>query len=145
VASASGRTGELPARKPKKTIPKKSTVMLVVAHQGAILLEQRPPSGIWGGLLSLPELQRLLPSVPATISKKLLSAALAEFGEVASFDSLPAFTHSFTHYKLQVNPLSVSLSRSFASAAQSGYQWVPVKNLASTGLPAPVKKLLENL
>ena len=146
IARGSDRTAELPARKPKKAVPEKSTVMLVVEHRGALLLEQRPPSGIWGGLLSLPELQRLLPSVPEKPGKRALSAALSaalgEFGEVESFETLPAFTHSFTHYKLHVTPLQVTLSRSFAVAGQSSYRWVPVKKLSSAGLPAPVKKLL---
>lgn len=143
VAHASGRTAELPERKPKKAVPEKSTVMLVVEHHGAVLLEQRPPSGIWGGLLSLPELDRLLPEVPAKIGGKALLSALAEFGEVESFDWLQPFVHAFTHYKLNVNPVRVRLSRSFMLASQSSYQWVPKKKLSSSGLPAPVRKLLD--
>jgi len=145
VAYASGRTAELPERKPKKAVPEKSTVMLVVEHRGAVLLEQRPPSGIWGGLLSLPELDRLLPAAPAKISSKLLLRALAEFGEVKSFAALAPFVHAFTHYKLTVNPVRVNLSRRVMLAAPSSYQWVPKKKLSSSGLPAPVRKLLEAL
>lgn len=145
VAHASGRTAELPERKPKKVVPEKSTVMLVVEHRGAVLLEQRPPSGIWGGLLSLPELDRLLATAPAKIGSQAVVSALAEFGEVESFDALPPFVHAFTHYKLTVNPVRVSLSRSFMLASQSSYQWVPKKKLSSSGLPAPVRKLLDTL
>lgn len=145
VAHASGRTAELPERKPKKAVPEKSTVMLVVEHRGAILLEQRPPSGIWGGLLSLPELDRLLTTVPAKIGSKTLASALAAFGEVGSFEPLPSFVHAFTHYKLTVHPMRVSLSRRCKQAAQSSYQWVPREQLSSAGLPAPVRKLLDTL
>src|SRR5690606_12756124 len=60
VALATGRTEILPTRKPAKSLPEKNTVMLVVVHEGQVLLEQRPGQGIWGGLLSLPELNRLL-------------------------------------------------------------------------------------
>ncbi len=149
VAHASDRTAELPARKPKKAVPEKSTIMLVVEHRGAILLEQRPPSGIWGGLWSLPELNRLLPSAPAAVGRKalgpLLSSALSEFGEVESFDELAGFVHAFTHYRLKVTPLRVTLSRSFLHASQSSCQWMPKKKLASAGLPAPVRKLLDSV
>ncbi len=143
VAHATGRTAELPARKPKKAVPEKSTVMLVVEYRGAILLEQRPPSGIWGGLLSLPELDRLLARVPATVTQRTLAAALAKVGEVASFEPLAPFTHAFTHYRLQVTPLRVRLSRKIAGADLDDYQWLSWSQLSSAGLPAPVRKLLD--
>ena len=45
-----------PAPKPRKTVPVRSTCMLIIKNRtGEIMLEQRPPSGIWGGLWSLPE------------------------------------------------------------------------------------------
>ncbi len=149
VAHASDRIAELPARKPKKAVPEKSTVMLVIEHRDRVLLEQRPPSGIWGGLLSLPELNRLLPSVPARLGRKALGTALtlalAEFGEIDSFEALTEFVHAFTHYRLKVTPLRVSLSRSAPQAASSPYQWRSKKTLASAGLPAPVRKLLDGV
>src|SRR5690606_23727481 len=46
-----------PGSKPKKEKPEKTTWMLILEDaEGRILLERRPPSGIWGGLWSLPEL-----------------------------------------------------------------------------------------
>ncbi|WP_206360132.1 NUDIX domain-containing protein, partial [Pseudomonas viridiflava] len=56
VAFATNRTKDLPVRKPKKTSPEKRSVTLAIIDNGQVLLEQRPPTGIWGGLLSLPEL-----------------------------------------------------------------------------------------
>lgn len=145
VAYATDRTAELPERKPKKAVPEKATVMLVVEHRGAVLLEQRPPSGIWGGLLSLPEFNRLLPSVPVNVGKTALASALAEFGEVASFDALGDFVHAFTHYRLKVTALRVTLSRRFPQASSSSYLWLSKKKLPQAGLPAPVRKLLDSL
>ncbi len=138
VTHATGRTADLPARKPKAAVPEKSTVMLVVIHDGEILLEQRPPSGIWGGLLSLPELERL----GAGIDPSAAAAALADFGEVMASEPLSPFMHAFTHYRLQVMPLKIVLSRRHLSAAQPGYRWLPIDMLAEAALPAPVKKLL---
>ena len=146
VAHASDRVNELPARKPKKAVPERSAVMLVVVHDEAVLLEQRPDAGIWGGLLSLPELERLVPSSArstARVSEAALGRALSEFGEIASFSALPAFTHAFTHYRLNVMPVRVELKRSFLLAAQSSYQWRPVAELDRAPLPAPVRKLLQ--
>ena len=146
VAAASGRTAELPERKPKKAIPEKSTVMLVVLHQGEVLLEQRPGYGIWGGLLSLPELSRMQSSLMSeSVSRHALEVALVEFGEIESFALLTDFSHGFTHYKLQVKPVQITLLRRFSFAGQGGYQWVPLKGIASAALPAPVKKLLTGI
>ena len=145
VAFASGRTAELPARKPKKALPEKSTVMLVVLHEGDVLLERRPGHGIWGGLLSLPELRRMQSASTEHVSQDKLEVALADFGEIASFDTLPDFSHGFSHYKLLVAPVRVQLLRRFLLAGQTDYQWVPLRGLAQAALPAPVKKLLVGL
>ena len=37
-------------------MPRRGARCAVILHQGAVLLERRPPAGIWGGLLALPEL-----------------------------------------------------------------------------------------
>jgi A/G-specific adenine glycosylase len=147
IAHSTGRTAELPTRKPKKAVPQRSTVMLVVLHEGELLLEQRPPSGIWGGLLSLPELDRLGgggDGSDATLPDAV-RLALACFGELRSVDPLPEFVHAFTHYRLQVSPLRVVLAARHASAAQAGYGWYDAEAVAKAGLPAPVRKLLDGL
>lgn len=55
VAQRSGRQRELPAARPKKAVPTRRTWMLVLRDGDAVLLQRRPPAGIWGGLWSLPE------------------------------------------------------------------------------------------
>src|SRR5690554_7293762 len=56
-AYARNETKLYPGSKPKKEKPEKTTWMLILEdNEGRILLERRPPSGIWGGLWSLPEL-----------------------------------------------------------------------------------------
>lgn len=80
--------------------------MLVLRHQGRVLLEQRPDSGIWGGLLSLPELdgmQELNPDSPmgdlldfsSTLPEQSLAAKQVanQFGEVTDIRQLPGFLH----------------------------------------------------
>jgi A/G-specific adenine glycosylase len=142
MARITQRVNELPMRKPKKAIPEKFTVMLVIEHDKSILLEQRPPTGIWGGLLSLPEVSRLLTPSERPISKEDLHAELAEFGEVEAISVMPEFTHTFSHYKLTVVPLRVKMRRVCMIAAQANYQWLPAAKLKEAALPAPIKKLL---
>lgn len=145
VAAASGRTASLPVRKPKKTIPEKSTVMLVVIHKGAVLLEQRPTQGIWGGLLSLPELSRLMPLGSDNLSRRSMQRALRDFGELDEWELLPIFSHGFTHYKLHIQPVSMTLKQRYVLAAQAEFVWLKLVDVATAALPAPVKKLLLKL
>ncbi len=142
IAHSSGRTAELPARKPKKAIPEKSTVMLVVVHKGEILMEQRPPKGIWGGLLSLPELNRLSSGDPDVDLHEQLALALSSFGDIADMVVLNSFVHGFTHYRLSVMPVHVNLRERHWMAAQSDYQWRPLAQIDEAALPSPVRKLL---
>ena len=145
VAHASGRTSELPARKPKKAIPEKSTVMLVVVHEGQILMEQRPPEGIWGGLLSLPELNRLS-SVDSDVDlHEQLGLALSSFGDIDDIAMLGSFVHGFTHYRLTVMPVQVTLRQRHGMVAQSDYQWRALAHISAAALPSPVRKLLATL
>ena len=145
IAHATGRTAELPARKPKKAIPEKSTIMLVVVHDGDILMEQRPPKGIWGGLLSLPELDRLSTAAVDDDLPAQLALALSSLGEIESVQPLAGFIHGFTHYRLSVAPVEIRLRERYRMAAQSDYQWRALAEINSAALPSPVRKLLATL
>jgi A/G-specific adenine glycosylase len=144
VALATGRVHELPVRKPKKAVPEKSTSMLVITDRDQVLLEQRPDHGIWGGLLSLPEVDALVPD--AGIGRTQLDAtmahAVARFGVPASYERLQPFSHGFTHFKLHVAPYRIRLARRLELAGQTTHVWFGIDKLADAPLPAPVKKLL---
>lgn len=141
VAFATDRVAELPVRKPKKAVPEKQTTMLVVTHGDEVLLEQRPGSGIWGGLLSLPEID-----VPAGASQDVKIDAFVRttsvWGECGDHEPLQPFTHVFTHFKLHVTPYRLHLARRLPIAAQGAHVWYHADKLVNAPLPAPVKKLL---
>jgi len=143
VAYATNRTDELPVRKPKKTTPEKRADMLVVVHDGQVLLEQRPGSGIWGGLLSLPEVDGHLAIETARDGGVALAAALGRFGAVEEVQALLPLVHVFTHYKLHVYPHKVTLAG--RGATPVGHVWVGLDAIGDAALPAPVKKLLVDL
>lgn len=146
VAFATGRVAELPVRKPKKVIPERHTAMLVIVDRNQVLLEQRPDMGIWGGLLSLPELDRLGVDMDGATDKvaleALLGPATARFGPLAAYERLQPFSHGFTHFKLQIMPYRLTLARRLDMAGQAGHVWYDLEKLAQAPLPAPVKKLL---
>lgn len=139
VALATGRTTELPIRKPKKTVPERSAVMLVICAEDQVLLEQRPDNGIWGGLLSLPE---LTPTATADDFGIEVERAVERFGNIAACRKLQPFTHVFTHFKLHVSPYQVILQHRSLGVAEAAHVWYAIEKLSDAPLPAPVKKLL---
>lgn len=155
VALATDRVHVLPERKQKKAVPQRHVAMLVILDREQVLLEQRPDCGIWGGLLSLPELgvnvsplggiapptgDSLLHEIKAGIVR-----TIAPFGEPDSSTALTPFTHAFTHFKLHVTPYLVTLSRRLDGAGEHGHVWYDTARIADAALPAPIKKLLLGL
>ncbi|MBC7502041.1 MAG: A/G-specific adenine glycosylase [Herminiimonas sp.] len=141
VALATARVHALPVRKPKKINPERHTAMLVIVDRGYVLLEQRPDHGIWGGLLSVPEVD-LSRAAPAAGLSAEIARAVAPFGSVASCDPLLPFSHGFTHFKLHVKPYKLALSRRLDLAGQGPHVWYHAAKLPNAPLPAPVKKML---
>ncbi|MES2015176.1 MAG: A/G-specific adenine glycosylase [Pseudomonadota bacterium] len=141
VAHASGRTAELPVRKPKKTIPEKQAALLLVLDGGQVLLQQRADSGIWGGLMSLPELDGH--GARGEIDAAAIGAAARAYGDVEEVQALLPLVHVFTHYRLHIAPFKVALSS--RAGTPEGYQWWDLAAIAQAPLPAPVKKLLLGL
>lgn len=167
VALATDRIHVLPERKPKKAVPQRHVAMLVVLDHNQVLLEQRPDSGIWGGLLSLPELSVVefaaaeLAAAELTFNSSSLkikassiegdfghtinasiSRAIAPFGEPNSSTALTPFSHAFTHFKLHVSPYLVTLSRRVDGVGEHSHVWYDTARLLNAPLPAPIKKLL---
>jgi A/G-specific adenine glycosylase len=125
VARRQGRIAELPAPRAKRTVPQRSVTLLVLRNRGRVLLERRPPSGIWGGLLSLPELP------DGKLPRRYAGAV-----------PLPVVRHAFTHFRLDIAPLLCKVSR---CNTPEGCVWLSLKKLDTAPLPAPIRKILEAL
>ncbi|MFL9609425.1 A/G-specific adenine glycosylase [Methylobacillus sp. Pita2] len=131
------RVGELPASKPRKTIPEKAVQMLVMTHEGRVLLQKRPDSGIWGGLWSLPELE---------IGQDGRAWGRQAFGvEGAAPVSLVQLTHVFTHFKLHITANHMPVDALPLQAREPGLQWIALDEAIDAALPVPVRKILQAL
>jgi A/G-specific adenine glycosylase len=53
----------------------------------------------------------------------------------------PTISHSFTHFRLHIQPLLCTATMQ-AKLAEPGLRWVGMDALATTALPAPVRRLL---
>ncbi len=135
---ASGEPTQYPGKKPKKVTPVKSTLMLALMNaEGALLLERRPPSGIWGGLWSLPEV-----ATSEDMSTWLEAAGLKA---IDAPHSALRFRHTFSHYHLDIDvqALTVEISNTAVLEARERV-WYNSGQLPG-GIAAPVTKILNNL
>jgi A/G-specific adenine glycosylase len=143
VAFADGRTAELPVRKPKKATPEKRAVMVAVIDGGEVLLQQRPGTGIWGGLSSLPEVDGHVANDVVAPSADDVGAFVRAFGTVEEVEALLPLVHVFTHYKLNILPYRVTLAE--RASLPDAHVWWKLADIGAAPLPAPVKKLLTEL
>jgi A/G-specific adenine glycosylase len=109
--------------------------MLLLFDDHGVLLERRPPSGIWGGLLSLPEL-------PDGISETELAASLGYRAD--AFVSLPPASHTFTHFRLLMQPRLAHVEP-LAQVRESALVRLKHCEIEQAALPAPIRLLLEKV
>jgi A/G-specific adenine glycosylase len=98
------------------------------------LLEKRPPTGIWGGLWSLPE---------AAADQDMPTLLRARYGLVSATErELPKLVHTFTHFRLHIRPRVLSGIPAQPAAREPGLMWISVEEALGAALPAPIRKLL---
>jgi len=122
-ANLQNKTAEYPHRKPKKKNPtKKATMLLALNKQNQIELIKRPPSGIWGGLWSLPEIES--------------ASANPIVGQ---------FKHTFSHYHLQATVVKTNQPQQSQQIEDNhSLAWHNIDELGKLALPTPIKKFLFN-
>lgn len=149
-AAASGRQHELPQPKQRtaRSLRRRREVhvLLAVNGTGAVLLEQRPAQGIWGGLWSLPEFDSDA-ALAGHARSALRGSALRQAGWQPR--ALGRIEHAFTHFDLTIHPRVVDCDGLDDSAVADGrqYRWCDPaawrEGRETLGLPAPVRTLLE--
>ncbi len=133
VAFGTGRVAELPTPRPRKTLPERQATVLVLLDGNRVLLQQRPPTGIWGGLRSLPELPP---------GEDVVDYCQRRLGtRVGTVSPAPTFMHAFTHFRLTIRPL-LCTAAALPRAAEPDLCWHDRTELAQAALPAPVRKIL---
>lgn len=131
-AFKSERVAELPHGKPKTNKPTKQTFMLLVKNANdEFLLQQNPPSGIWGGLWC-----------PAQVETLDANHSIGSLN-VETLETLPIFKHTFSHYHLEITPVLCRVKGDTQVVAESNQVWYKSQSDKALGLAAPVKKLME--
>jgi len=129
-----GRVAELPTPKPATKVGERTLHMLILRDSdGRVLLEKRPPAGIWGGLWCLPEGEGL-----ADIEARVGVAA-----DIPK--SLPAVEHRLSHLRMSIRPLLADAGEARQVQCSASLGWFDRAQLAQLGLPRPVTELLNRL
>ncbi len=129
-----------PAKKPKKKLPERNTVMLIIMNQQQdIFMQKRPPSGIWGSLWCFPQFDKI----------DLASDWLQQHYDVSidNSESLTDMTHTFSHFKLHIQALIIQPKAPFNLGVMENNEslWYNINTEFKGGLAAPVTKLIELL
>lgn len=134
-AFVTGRVSRLPV--PRRRAPRRlrRSHMLIVLREGRVLLERRPPRGIWGGLWVPPEFPEA-EAAEAWAGSRFLSSA-------AAMKRLPVLRHAFTHFDLDIEPWVLEIGGAARETAEEGARWQELTALNAVGLPAPVARLLK--
>ena len=140
AARAEGQPERYPVKTRRLKRGRREHAILWLQHRGRVWLVQRPPTGVWAGLWSLPE----------QASLQDLQDVLAEWpGE---YEVLPTIEHALTHFDWTLRPLRWTLPASAATTALRGLadlpwaapgRWVTRDEALALGLAAPVRRLLQ--
>jgi A/G-specific adenine glycosylase len=138
-ALALGKQSAYPGKKPRKALPAKTTTFLMVrAGSGEIWLEQRPASGIWGGLWCFPQIADVAEANNWCLDRWGVEAEVIDVWE--------GFRHTFSHYHLDILPVQVSLASTPGAVMEAqGQLWYNNRRPPEIGLAAPVASLLKKL
>ena len=129
IALAANEVSLYPGKKPKEVIPIKSTDMHIVMNEdGHVLLQKRPPTGIWASLWSLPEGELSLPHLRLNEGSRW-----------------PEIRHTFSHFHLDITPIQYRSKGDYSLMEPDQWLWYNLNQPAEVGLAAPVTKLLAKL
>lgn len=132
IACRDDRQAELPRRQTRAALPQRSSRVVLLTDGRRVLLERRPPIGIWGGLLSFPELSGEAPD----------AFVLRHGCRLLGSQQLPAIDHIFSHFRLRIEILRCDVEVLAHGVSEDVLEWLPVADVAAAALPAPIKRLL---
>ncbi|MGZ5076018.1 MAG: A/G-specific adenine glycosylase [Methylobacter sp.] len=138
LARLAGNVSAFPTPKPAKILPVKQLTLLILSNaDGRLLLEKRPPTGIWGGLWSLPEFDSIEAADDWCLSQNIA---------ISGREILTTRRHTFSHYHLDYTPLFIQADNPINFVMEANRTvWYKTGHINKLGLAAPIKLLLQQL
>ena len=140
LAFKQGVQAEFPNKKPKKSLPEKNVIMLILQDdKQAVFMQKRPPIGIWGSLWCFPQFD-----VHQDVEQWLDSSQPVRR---APDKELPILSHTFSHFRLHIKPLIISCETPLMMGVMEKDEslWYNINTEFNGGLAAPVQQLLNQI
>jgi A/G-specific adenine glycosylase len=136
AARLQNRVQDYPTPRPRKKLPVRQTRMLVLVNDnGEVLLEKRPPSGVWGGLWSLPEYSE--DDEIHVWSKRYLH------NDIKVIRHWPVLRHTFSHFHLDITPIHGHVASSSLPVMDDDHHvWYNPKDVGTRGVATPIARLI---
>jgi len=123
-----------PWPKPPTRVSEKTIHMLILRDElGRVLLERRPPTGIWGGLWSFPE-GGSIESIEQNLG---LSSTAAT--------TLPQVEHRLSHVRMLIQPSLATATAARQVKCSPQQKWIDPAERSELGIPKPVSDLLAGM
>jgi A/G-specific adenine glycosylase len=123
-ARASGKSENYPSKRIRKAIPHVESVSAVIKRNGKVLLRQRPPSGLLGGLWEFPN-WTMKGKQRSRLSLRLRNHVKKDIGITIKVKKLiGTFRQTFSHFKL-----TLQVYHCQAINAKRKGNWVAIQNL----------------
>ncbi|HIP95220.1 MAG TPA: adenine DNA glycosylase [Leucothrix sp.] len=152
LAYQQGIIENFPAKKPRKILPERYAVMLIIQdHNKAVFMQKRPPVGIWGGLWCFPQFEDEV-LAQEWLRKKFSFRAHETLLKGEKQEQL---IHVFSHFRLTIQPIILGLDKLLNSASKTPFKervmetddslWYNIDSEFNGGLASPVQTLLNKL
>ncbi len=132
AARLNGNPERFPVRPPRMVRPVRHGVLLLAQRRGRLLVRQRPPGGLWGGLWEFPWIERG--------KDEDASAALRQLRTGLGLPRRPAahgcgaVSHGLTHFQLELDCYSLALKAKPPAQDDAALRWVTRAELAGIAL-----------
>ena len=139
MARIASRQHDFPQSRPRKLLPVRKTVFAILQNEaGQVLLEQRPPAGIWGGLWAFPE---------CAPGDDIAAWIRARFGcSINALEYLARLRHTFSHFHLDIMPVHAMVHADNEALHDAGhYCWYAPGSKQRLGMATPIKNLIAGI
>jgi A/G-specific adenine glycosylase len=139
-----GLERSLPIKAAKKPLPHYNVTAAVINHNGHVLIAQRPPEGLLGGLWEFPGGKQEAGETLAECLRREIKEELDLEIEVGQL--VTTVKHGYTHFKITLHAFCCRLLKGQPRAlAVADWRWVTLAELDAFPFPRTDLKIIETL